>query len=498
VTRSVERRIFFNTAVLGISEVVGQFANFGFVVLLTRRFGVELLGGYSFAMALGAVLAPFVSLGAVSYVTRELARDPGRAGAYFAALRPVQLSSGLAVWLVMALTALLAGMGRNQMLVIVIVGAYHVLLRMAALYLAPAAANQRLLSTAIVGGGHRVLFAILATVAIMAGCDAPLALLAMPASALLSLLAARAYVHRGTPAALPSSTHAVNTAAVVRASLPFLGTAVLMVMYSRGGVLLLTALRGQVATGMFAAADRLVAPFYMTTAMFVTAVSPALARLAVEPDRMRELARGCLRLTLLVTIPLAAALAIFSSDITTIVFGIELRGSAYVLALLAPLLVLRSISSLWMSQCIAIGEEQRMAITRAKAVAVFFVLGATAIVAGGPVGLAVATVLSEVYLAWGLQRLFSEHSHQESAWRIARAPGAAAVCAAAGAALATPLALPARVALVAGILVLVTVLLGGIRGQDLRFFAAMLRRESVGGPGNQTSSLQSGVPDDRN
>ena len=37
----VERRIFRNTAVLAIGEIVGQLANFAFVVLLTRRFGVE-------------------------------------------------------------------------------------------------------------------------------------------------------------------------------------------------------------------------------------------------------------------------------------------------------------------------------------------------------------------------------------------------------------------------------------------------------------------------
>ena len=270
-----------------IGEIVGQLANFAFVVLLTRRFGVEILGWYSFAMALGTVLSPFVSLGGSTYLTRELAREPASASALFAAFRPVQLSSGLLVWLVMALTALAANVDTAVRLVIVIVGAYHVLLRMVALYLAPSAARERMVGTAVVGGGHRILVAALAATAIVLGFSAPVALLAMPVSAFLSLVAAWAYARRElrAPSTVPC---AVNRTALMRAALPFLGTALLAAIYSRGGVLLLTGLRGEVATGLYAAADRLLVPINVVTGTFITAIFPALTRFASEPDGLRE------------------------------------------------------------------------------------------------------------------------------------------------------------------------------------------------------------------
>ena len=121
----VERRVLINTAVLGVGEAVGQLANFAFVVLLARRYGVEVFGWYSFAMALGAVLAVFVSLGGTGYETRELARDRVRAQTIFDTLRSVQMESGLIVWLLIALTAMLSGTGPRERLVIVIVGTYH-------------------------------------------------------------------------------------------------------------------------------------------------------------------------------------------------------------------------------------------------------------------------------------------------------------------------------------------------------------------------------------
>ena len=483
----VERRIFRNTAVLAIGEIVGQLANFAFVVLLTRRFGIEILGWYSFAMALGAVLSPFVSLGGSTYLTRELARDPASASALFIAFRPIQLSSGLLVWLVMALTALAANVDTAVRLVIVVVGAYHVLLRMAALHLAPSAARERLVGTAVVGGGHRILVATLAATAIMLGFSAPVALLAMPVSAFLSLAAAWAYARRDlqAPSTVPC---AVNRTDLIRASLPFLGTALLAAIYSRGGVLLLTGLRGEVATGLYAAADRLLVPIYMVTGTFITATFPALTRFASEPGRMRELSKRCLRLILLVTIPLAALLAIFAPDVTAIIFGRRADGAAPVLAMLAPLAVVRAVTSLWMGHCVAIGQEHRAALAKAWAVVAFFVAATFGIVALGPMGLAIAAVLAEVLLAWQLRRLLVGQEQSDPVWPAMRGVIVAAACAAVVAAWLPSLALPVRAMLVVGTMALATALFGGVHGHDLRFLVAILRVD--GRPGAPRARTQ--------
>ena len=339
----VERRVFINTAVLGVGEAVGQLANFAFVVVLARRYGVEVFGWYSFAMALGAVLALLVSLGGVGYVTRELARDAVAAQATFDSLRPLQMVNGLIVWLMIVIVATLSDVTPGETWVIVIVGAYQILLKMTSLYLAPAAARQRPLAVAVVGGGHRVLVAILAGAAILLGLDAPVALLAMPIAALVALLVARAHADRYAPTAKA----VISRLQVIRASLPFLGTGILAVIYSRGGLLLLTVMGGGIATGLFSAADRLLMPIYVVTGVFATALLPSLASLADKPERMSELARRCLRLVLLTSIPLCALLAIFSHEIVTLVFGPELDAAGATLSLLAPLPVLRSVTTLW-------------------------------------------------------------------------------------------------------------------------------------------------------
>jgi len=474
----VERRVFLNTAILGFGEVVGQLANFAFVVLLTRRFGVEVLGWYAFAMALGAILAPFVSLGGVAYVTRELARDSTQAGSFFKVLRPLQFASGLAVWLVMATTALLLGVDPREMWIIVMIGAYHVLMRMTALYLAPAAARQRMYSVAVVGGGHRVLVLILASLAMLKGLDAPLVVLAMPVAAGLAFLMARTSARLFTRDQ-PEASVGVSRSTLVRASLPFLGGALIAVVYQRGGLLLLTFMEGEVATGLYAAADRLFLPIAMITGTFATAVFPAFARLVSEPGQMQVLARRSVRLLLTATIPLAALLAFFATEVTTLVFGAGLAGAAPVILVLAPLPVLRTLSMLWLAQCTALGRERRAVAARSKALVLFFLLALILINYLGAIGLAIAKVLGECYLVWALGRLLADPSQKVAAWRAVRVPlvagAVAALCLLGMGGWAPGLPLLIRLAVVAGVMILVTMVLGGIRSHDLRFIATILR-----------------------
>ena len=481
----IERRIFINTVVLGGGELVGQLANFGLVVLLARRFGVETLGWYAFAMALGAVLSPFVSLGGLTYLTRELARTPERVGALFAAMQPVQLTSGLLVWMVMALVALVIDIPAREALVVVIVGTYHVVQRAAAVLLVPSVARQQMALSAFVGGGHRVFIAALAAIAIFLGFDAPAVLVAMPVAALSSLVVAWLYARRGgqVPA---GNIEAVSRSALIRASLPFLGTALLAAIHNRGGILLLTALQGEVATGLFAVADRLLVPIWMITGTFVAAVFPALARLAEDRDRMREIGQRSTRLLLLITIPLATLLAVFAADITTIVFGPALRSAAPVLATLAPLAVARSMSNLWMWHCVAVGDERAAALAKSRAVIGLFVLATVGILAAGAIGLAIASLAAELFLAANLRRILKGRGQCEPLWPVARGVIAGATCAALVAVLLPPLPLPGRVAVVVGTMAIATILCRAIKGHDLLFVLAILRRDPTGaalGPG---------------
>ena len=130
-----ERRILGNSALLGMLEGAGQLVNLALVVLLARAYGLEALGAYSFAMALGMVLGTFAGLGATSYATRELAREPARSAELLALLGPPQRAAVLAAMVAFTVAALWwpgAGESGAAVAAIICTGGSHCLQRKSA------------------------------------------------------------------------------------------------------------------------------------------------------------------------------------------------------------------------------------------------------------------------------------------------------------------------------------------------------------------------------
>ena len=96
---NVERRVFGNVAILGTGEFIAQFANFGFVVLIARAFGPELLGHYSFSMAVSAIVIVFVSFGSMQLLIRNIGRNPDHGGELLRTLFPVQILLAIVAWI---------------------------------------------------------------------------------------------------------------------------------------------------------------------------------------------------------------------------------------------------------------------------------------------------------------------------------------------------------------------------------------------------------------
>ena len=102
----VERKIFGNTLLLAAGQVVAQVANFGFVILFARSFGVQTFGVYSFAMAIGALLSILVSFGTNALATKEISREARTDPILIGKILPLQLLAGISLWVIFAVIVL--------------------------------------------------------------------------------------------------------------------------------------------------------------------------------------------------------------------------------------------------------------------------------------------------------------------------------------------------------------------------------------------------------
>jgi len=474
---TAERRILGNSALLGALEGIGQVLNLAMVVLLARGFGVTALGAYSFAMALGVALSTLASLGATSYAIREIARDHGRAGVLLAAIAPAQASVALAGVATLACWAALSAGDAPQASAIASVAASHLISRLGALYQAPSIATERFGRAAGLNLLERVLALGLFSAASAAGAGFVAATLALPTAAIVAVALSWTWMRRDWAGAW--RTHGtIRTVEAVRASLPFLWTAVVSTLYQRGGVLILTAIGGTLAAGTFAAGDRLLVPCAMLYGTFAAAAFPALARLGHEPARLRELAGRCQRISLLVTAGLSALIALIAPELVESVWGHPVPGAVPVLRVLALGAVLRSMAALLAAHCQALGAEAEAARVRVWVLLAFVMLAIPATRFAGALGLAVAAATSDLLLCTGLSACLHRRDQLALSVAILVRPVMAVAVAAAIAYRLPTLPVLGQATMIAALLAATMFASGSVRLHDLKFLLALLRGRS--------------------
>jgi O-antigen/teichoic acid export membrane protein len=197
---ATQRRLLGNTALLTAGQVVVQLLNFAIVVGLARVYGRDLLGVYSFSMAVGAVLCTFVSLGTHGLLLQRITHEPGETASYTGALFGFQLSVAVAVVLATHVVARWVSSSATMIWVLTAIVAFHVLTRVNSLFVLGFTARQQA-GPATVAPIARLGFALLlAAAAVAAGASAPVALAAMPlAAALVLVVTAASSVRRVGP-----------------------------------------------------------------------------------------------------------------------------------------------------------------------------------------------------------------------------------------------------------------------------------------------------------
>jgi PST family polysaccharide transporter len=317
------------------SELGARAIQFAFIVVAARRLGPLGFGTYSFAVALGFVLAQCCDLGLQLYVARELASAPGRRS----------LVLGVALWCKLTLfAASIAFLGiylRAQVETaerdVTFILALAVILT----------SQLELLNYAFRGYQRLEFEAGLILVSRILGPGMAIPFLLWGASLRIvawNLLAANL-------AAIVLGFHWLVryfTAPNLRVRLADLKHALIQVLplgigilssalYTRMGILLLTRLASLDSAGLYNAALRLTEPLQLIPAIALAAIYPAFAAEGLE--RQRLLARRTFKGLFVLGVMLALGGWLGASAIVAVVYGPAFRQSAAALRCLALALV---------------------------------------------------------------------------------------------------------------------------------------------------------------
>ena len=468
-----QKRLFGNTVLLSGGDGVAQLANFVFVVALARTFGRDLLGVYAFAMAVGALLSVFVSLGTHRLVLRKLSREPERTTEAVGALLAFQ--AGMAVALVAAVHLAAQWLDASPLMVraVTLLAGFHVLLRLTQLFVLGYTAREKMGPAAVVAAAERITVLLLGGLAMAWGAGAELTLASMPAAALLILIVTGTYAARrfGRPRL---RFQRAEIADYLRQASPFFHVIVLAALYLRLGIIYLTVLGGEAETGLFTSAEKLVAAAGMVQIMFSAALFPVVSRLwNGQREQFADLMQRAGRLILFLTLPIATLLALFAQDIVRILYGDTFSDAAAVLAAVAWVLVLRGIWQLLATAGQAADRPRLLVAGRGLGLAVLTLASLVLIPPYGAMGLVAAMLAAEIASVALLHVLLQRAGVPVMGFGSALRVVPACLLAAGLAYLTADLALWLRLGAVAGGGAAALWLFGAIRSHDLTYLRAI-------------------------
>lgn len=392
------RRIFQNFGFLTTGKLLGDAFTFLFFVVLSRSFGQEGIGQYSFAMALAGFFVVFSDFGLYTFSIKELSRRTGSLGDYYGRILSLRLLLSLASFVTFLLVLAFLPFSREYKVIIAVIGLYQVMYSLVNGFAAVFIAREDMHLAGLTEASLRAAAALIGITVVMAGGSLVMALAPLPAVGATQLFLAYWLVTRkyGRPILIASWSSLRQT---MRDAVPYALSLFCYQLYSRTDVVLLGFLLGAAAAGVYNVAYRVIFLLLFIPHFASVSLLPLASRLYTSSGKELEvLYHRSLRLIILIGLPIASGVWLIAPDLIVLIFGEAFAESASVLRILAGMLFLSFINrtlSVFLMACDRQLESTKSHWTAAWANVVGNLL---LIPAFGIKGAAVATLISEAVL----------------------------------------------------------------------------------------------------
>jgi O-antigen/teichoic acid export membrane protein len=332
-------RLLNNTAILLATQVITKFLGTVFTIVIARELGVADYGLWVFATSLGYVFGMLVAFGFPRLIAREVARDLGRTSDILGRILGLEVVFSSLAMVALAVTLFALHYPPGRAWIIGIGGAAMVLNGVLDVTTAFFRAHQRMglegavritLSLLNVGLGLAVLFV---------GLGLPALAITQLVAFTLALLVSLFLIQRRLARPSFSTDWRVYRRLLVGA-VPFALSGFFVYLYDGTSVLFLSAMRGDLETGLYSAATNFIRVFGILPASLVAAFLPAMALFSqTSPGEWNTLYRRSLKYLLIMAVPISVGLALVSDDIVSLVLGKAYADSAPILQLAAWVII---------------------------------------------------------------------------------------------------------------------------------------------------------------
>lgn len=417
-----EKKIFANTLSLSISKISGDAATFLFLIYFARVFGTSFFGQYTFAMSLGGFLSILVGLGLNKLVIREISKDKSLDSMYMGNMLATQGALAIISWSLIAFIVLLSNFDNDTKLITLIIGTYQILYKFTQLIHAQFNAHEDMRYSAFLEIYHKVIILLLGSLTIVIWKNPVLTLLIYPISALSMFVIGIkiSFKKYGRP---DFNINFPFIKGLLSQTLPFLIILILGQFYDRIGVILLTTIQGDEATGIYAATDRLIITIVTGLGMFGAALFPVMSRFAKDaPQKLIITYERSMRIILVTILPVSTFLYLLSDHIILFLYGEMFIKSTDVLTIMSWTILPSGLNIILISILVATNQQNKIVRIELKIILGFIVACLVLIPEFSFIGLAYAKLFTSLALLFAFSWHLSKTFHYSPVVKNIKAP----------------------------------------------------------------------------
>jgi O-antigen/teichoic acid export membrane protein len=340
------RKIFTNFGMLTFGKIGGDIFTFILFVVLSRKFGQEGVGQYSFAVGLTGFLAVCSDFGLYSYTVKEISKNKESYGRYFQKIFSLRMVQSAIVVLVLIGTVPFFNFSPQTKIIIFLLGCYQIIYSLIDGISAVFIAFEYMHISATIDASLKILTSFCAIMIALLGGSIIASLSVLPIIALLQFIAVRYFLKKKIGESLISFSLPVLKETFLHA-FPYGISDLSAQLFGRIDVVLLGFLLSESSAGIYNVGYRVVFFLYFIPKYSSITLFPIASRLYHESkDGFRQMYNRSLNMMIILGLPLSAGLYLIAPDLIGLVFGSTFAESALVLKILSGLFLLHSLSNL--------------------------------------------------------------------------------------------------------------------------------------------------------
>lgn len=352
------KRIIKNFSFLTIGKFGGDFFNFVLFVVLSRVYGQEGIGQYSFAIGFTVFFATLSQFGLSDYTIKEISRNKNSFAYYFQRIFTLNLLQSAIFTIILFSVIPFLSFSYNTKLILAIIGIYQIIVCIIDILTTVFIAYEKMNIAGIVSIMTRIITASGSIIIALMGSSIILSLAFLPIMSFVQLLFVILLIKR-----IFGEVRIVKSFKVIKDTfkqVKYFGFSdILAQLSSRTDVVLIGFILGETASGIYYIGYRIIFFLLFIPSFASISIFPIVSRLYKQSKiEFNKMYNKSLNMMVIIGLPVSVGIWLIAPQLIETIFGPKFSDSVIPLRLLSGVFVLKCLNSI-MSVFLVSSDNQK-------------------------------------------------------------------------------------------------------------------------------------------